>query len=287
MSKESGKMAKIFEKVPPADPPKVESQLPEELKGKSADEVYTALSEEHNTLTSAAELKHQTELAEARKPGEEPKPAPPPFVPPVQEEEEPNILTDPDGFMERQFNKRLAPLARQTVESQRTANREIFRSRVGSEEYEKYGSEMDEFMDRLHPSLQGNFKSYEAAYDYVRSRHFDEISNGMADKKATTKLMGILQKKGYSPEEITEFISTGETPAKPAVNQAGLFKPVTGLRQINDVKATPFNPTNVKERVTDPEERRMMKEFGMTEEEYIEQRSQNTDMMSELTRRVK
>ena len=280
-------MAKIFDKVPPVAPPKVDSQLPEELKGKSADEIYTALSEEHNSLTTAAELKHQTELAEARKPIEEPGPPAPPFVPPPQEEEEPNILTDPDGFMEKQFDKRLAPLARQTIESQRTANKEIFRSRIGNEEYEKYGQEMDEFMDKLHPMLQGNFKSYEAAYDFVRSRHFDEIADGMADKKATTKLMGILQKKGLSPEEITQFIAGEEPVTKSVTNQSGLFKPVTGLQQISNAKVIPFNPATVKARITDPDERRMMEEFGMTDEEYVSYRDQNTDMISELSRRVK
>jgi len=285
-------MAKVFEAVPaikPAEPdPKVgQSQLPEELKGKSADEVYAALSAEHNSITQAAELKHQTELAEARKlVVPEPKLRPAPTFTPPGEEEEPDFLTDQEGFMERQFNKRLAPLAQQTIESQRATNKEIFRGKVGNEEYAKYEEEIEDFIGRLHPMLQGNFKSYEAAYDYVRSRHFDEIADSMADKKATTKLMTILQKKGYGPEEIAQFIGSDEPSPKPAA-PTGLFRPVTGLQQINDVKTVPFNPTTVKARVTDPQERKMMNEFGMTEEEYIEYRDQNTDMVSELTRRSK
>lgn len=285
-------MAKVFEGVPPVVPVKpdegVQSQLPEELKGKSAEEVFSALSTEHTKVMTEAELKHQTELANRPAAVEEPKPVPRPAPVPAQQaqEEEPDFLTDPDGFMEQQFNKRLEPLARQTVESQKATNREVFWSKAGNEDFEKYGGEVDDFINKLHPMLQGNFKSYEAAYDYVRSRHVDEISETMAEKKATVKLMEVLQKKGLSSEEITQFIGSDKPAPEPAPS-TGLFRPVTGLQQIGNVRSTPFNPEKVKARVTDPKERAIMAEFDMTDEEYIEYRDQNSDAFSELARRSK
>ena len=285
-------MPGVFDKVPAVTPPVVndpaQSQLPEELKGKTADEVYAALSTEHNNVMTQAELKHQTELAGRPAAPVTPK-APTPPAPVFQQEnqeEAPDLLTNPDGFMDHQFNRRLEPLARQTLESQRATNKEIFQSKIGEDEYGTYGEEIESFVDKLHPALQGNFKSYNAAYDYVRSHHVDEISETLAEKKATVKLMAVLAKKGYSPEEITEFISTGEEPAAP-IAPTGLFGNSTGLRPVIRQTHTPFNPNKVGAKVTDPQERAMMAEFGMTDAEYIEYKDQNSDAFSEIARRSK
>ena len=274
------------------------SLLPEQLQGKSPEEVYEALREEHNRVMN--EYKAQ-KLDEALKGKEEqgvnPHPpkqrgrvddarryqqAPPP---PQSNEEEPDYWTDPKGFMENQLNRRLSPLIQTQTAALRGTNKQMFMQKMG-DEWQKYGDEIEQFVDALHPQLQVDPRAYQQAYNYVRSLHLDEIIEEQADSRAAQKLADRLADAGMEQEQIASIIS-GASPQQiqQQSESRSLFQTPTGVpRTGSSSTGAPRQNVGVqtKRKAYSAEEKKIMEQFGMSPKEYDEYRAENTDLYSAL-----
>jgi hypothetical protein len=250
--------------VAPAVP--AEPQLPTELQGKSPAEIYQILSNEHNRVLTERELEIRRESVRGA-PQEPPKPAASaaqfgPQPPVSGGGEEPNILTDPDGFMERQFAKRINPLYQSVLASQKHTNKQLFVNQVGADEYQRYGPEIEQFVEGLTPPAQMDPRCYQAAYTYVRGLHVDEI----VERGSETKI----KKKLDELRELGVDTSKLDQPVAP-VAQPNLF----GNRTVSPASVPTSRPAKQKVSLNQ-EEQRMARAFNMTDEEYASQRELNS-----------
>lgn len=253
------------------------NELPEALKGKTPEEMYALLQAEH--VRELEEVKKQTTIPVAPVTPPEPVPVqpqpyiPPAYVPPVQPVQEPDLFTNPTEFMEHQFQQRVAPLAQTISTTMRSTNREIFKNKIGAEEWDAFGQDIDKFVDSLHPSVQMQLDAYEAAANYVRGKRMPEIVEKVAAKRAEEAVKRVMDDYGIAPQQVQQ-------PVKPP----SLFQPVTGVV----TPASPpqhFNPSTApkKSKLTDVQ-KRMAQNFGMTEEEYLKYAEDNTDWVSQAQR---
>lgn len=283
---------------PPVDPvgkaKTDESKLPDELKGKSPGEVYDLLVKEHNdeieTLrTTMVKPEESNEAQRKDAPAYNPSYVPGGGFPAQQQQqqqqqEEPDIVTNPDGFMDAQFNRRMGPLVTATVQAQRETNRRLFAANVGKEEYAKRKDEIEALVDNLAPQMQMRPDAYDTAHNFVIAAHKDEIIEEEATKKATGKLVEILAARGLDENEIADAIKT-VNPTK-EVPQS-LFAPRVGVKSTVPVVphiesgngASGGRVPTRKPRLTN-DEKQLAIEFGMTDDEWVESKAQNTDVVS-------
>lgn len=264
----------------PEKPKEDVSKVPEELKGKSIDEIYTLLSEEHEKEMEQAK-------AEMSKPMEQQKPSSPPsgpqyqyqapqYSPPPQEEDEVDLVSDPDRFMEKQFKKRLDPLVHNTYNSMKEMNKQSFIGRVGAENWDKYGQEVEIFVNALSPQIQINPQAYQQAYQYVLSTHLDEIVDSQSTQKASEKLQKTLIRLGIDPSSLND--EDDDTQAQPERKSLFMRNPARATTQPVKSAKTDTKP----KRKLSAEEKKVADAFDMTDEEYAEYAALNTDLISSL-----
>lgn len=285
-----------------------ESNLPDQLKGKSSEEIFEMLRSEHEKEVNKLKAEKFDELDKEREESKKRGKVSPPTLPytrsgpptqprqprpgvsysqPRQEEEEPDIYSNPEGFMDRQFAKRVGPLVQAQTSAMRNTNREIFKGRVG-EDYEKYGEEIEQFVSALAPQLQADPRAYEQAYNFVRASHLDEIVESQTEKKATEKLAATLAEAGLEPDRIAEIVGSaqGNVGDGGGSNAASgsLFQRPTGVPRTAEATPRGDAPARAgggKGRLTS-EELKMMEEFGMSREEYLQYKAENSDTFSAL-----
>jgi hypothetical protein len=245
--------------------------LPEALQGKTPAEMYALLQQEH-----------MRELEEAKKavvppppppqPVQQPTYTPPPYVPPTQTTPDVDLFSDPNTFMEQQFQQRVAPLAQAVSTTMRSTNREIFKNKLGAEEWETFGQDIDKFVDSLHPTVQMQLEAYEAAANYVKGKRLPEIIEKETAKRSEETVKKVLEEYGLTPQQ---------TP--PPVPKTSLFQPVTGV-------VTPpspprhFSPTAPKRSKLTEDQQRLAKHFDMTDDEYLKYAEDNSDWISQAKR---
>lgn len=284
-------------------PQQDESNLPEALKGKSTSEIFEMLRQEHEKEINQLKAEKFDQLDKGKGKGSQPatplttgrgpvsqpqyQPGPVSYQP-QRQEEEPDIFSNPDGFMDRQFQKRLGPLVQSQAAAMRNTNREIFKGRIGGE-YEKYGEEVEQFVSALAPQLQADPRAYEQAYNFVRASHLDEIVQEKTETKAAEKLAATLAEAGLEPDRIAEIVSRANgssgNAAGELVSTGSLFQPTTGVPRTASATPRGDAPPRVgaagKGRLSS-EELKMMEEFGMTREEYVQYKAENSDTFSVL-----
>lgn len=307
--------ASLPENLPGSKEEENQVNIPDELKGKSPEEIYQRLSEENQRLLSEQEkaLKAQyfdesnKQTQGGQQGGQQNQQRYPQYNPqqhyvPAQsggEEDQPDPYTEPEKFMDMQLNKRLNPLVNQTVQSFRGVARQNFRQQVGNEEYEKYKDEIESLMDSFSPQVQMNPEAYETAYHIVQANHLDEITSSRAEQLASEKLQKTLLNLGIDQEQLKQALggedqSGQQTQQTQQLQQSQNYQPQSSLFQRNiGVPVTesskqgsvPFNGQNKggKSKLTE-DQKRMAKEFDMTEEEYAEWADLNTDIISTLGR---
>ena len=256
------------------------ANLPEELKGKSIDEVYSMLSEEHEKEMerAKAELVKQPEIQQKPAPQEAPRYN---YTPQYDQrsaeaEEEVDLVSDPDRFMEKQFKKRLDPLVQQTYSSMKEMNRQNFISRTGAENWDRYGSEVDAFVNALSPQVQIDPRAYQQAYQYVLSTHMDEIVEEKSVKQASEKLQRTLTRLGIDPSQLND--SDDEDGGSPEPRSLFARNPTKASTQpVKHVKQDSKPSRRLSEA-----EKRIAQEFDMTDDEYREYAQLNTDLISTL-----
>lgn len=297
---------------------KEESNLPEPLRGKTPDEVFKILQEEHNRVVNDIKAKAFDDQEEANKnkpnfqqpkPGQQPPQGAqtPPGVRPGQTPPQPqgqaptlpqggqgdgrgqvSYWQDPAGFLDQQLNARLAPMVQAQVAGMRGTNKQLFQQRA-AKDYEKYGEEMEAFIDNLAPQLQAHPEAYNQALNFVKSQHLNEIIEEERKSARSAGLAEALADEGVDPETIARIVakSGGQQAQQPQPQTVtSLFQSPTGIPRVAQGSQSPAaqqqgNPGRRGGQYT-PEERKMMEQFDMTPEEYEEMRSQNTDTYTAL-----
>jgi len=288
-------------------PPRVE--LPDQLKGKSAEEIYTILGTAHNQELDAAvnatkaefggkldELNKKIEqMAVTPQPGQQQQQPPGPRFGPqgVQqqqpgEEVPPDQLTDPDGFMDYQFRKRMAPLVNTTVTAMRENNRQLFASQ--NPEYETYRGDIEQIVNGFTPEIQMRPQAYEVALRYVKAGKIDEIAAEKGKTMANQVLTKVFKSLGLTPEQIRE--ATGEeTPAAggqppqaaTVVPSTSLFQGNVGVPITSQTGPSAVAPAATKKsKPASAVQREVMAAFDMDEAEYDQYAALNTDLLSAI-----
>lgn len=248
--------------VPPS-PPQQGSALPEPLQGKTPEQVYDMLVNEHNRIMA--------EQAVA-KPPEKPKvqePQVPTFQPPVVPAAEPaNILQEPERFVQEQFNQRVQPLIDSVIAGNRELSRQNLVSQVGKEEYETYKEEIEKVVSSLDPRLQVSPNAYMVAFKFVQASHLDDVVSKKAESLAEKKVREAFQRLGMEPP----------TAEQPAPQPRGLFQQAPAV-----ASPRPFNPQQNQTKLS-AAEKAAAKAMDLTEEEFVAYKSMNTDAISQLGR---
>lgn len=291
-------MAKIFAAPdPPAAPPA--TPLPKELEGKSAEEMYAMLKTEHNTIMDNVKAKKYDELTAVPPTPTATPPASPPSTPPPkgmvkpptsyqqpqQQSEEIDPVMNPGGFMQQQLDQRLGGLVETTVNSLRSTNREVFKQ--SKADFDKYGEEIEHFVDALHPQLQANPEAYKRAYDFVRSTHLDEIIEEKTQAGTAGALATALANAGVDEAQIAGIVAKTNGSVQPTseVARPSLFQPNVGVPpRVASSTTTPAPPAPAArsgQKFT-KQEQEMMERFEMTPEEWAVEREENTDIASSL-----
>lgn len=293
----------IFSSIPdnvPKAKKEPETKLPNELQGKSAEEVAQILLDEHQKVVTQMKA---DEFDKTKKP--EPKPAAQqqqqqqqqtaqPTVPvvPTATQQKASLYTDPEGFMDEQFAKRTGPFVQSTGLALRGANQQLLKNKIGDGEYGKYGEEIEQFMDKLAPQLQMHPGAYTQAYDFVRSLHLDEIVKEKAATEAAKTLEDTLVKLGVDPAK-AKAAAAGE-PVKPAEKDPepapSLFQGLTGTLPQVMKSTTPASAVGSAGGKTEGKGAKLTEEqkvvagrMGMDLDEYAEYAVMNTDLISEIT----
>jgi hypothetical protein len=304
----------VFEKVPGRNEgneqnnansgkPEGSSGLPEQLVGKSPEEVYQILSQEHNRVVDdavtnrLAELTNnrQTQNQQAQKPQTQSRTQQNVQYPQgnqvnqqaQQQQDDDNYWLDPKGFVDKQFQKRVQPLVQATVTNMRSTNREMFKDKH-KEEYDKYGDEIETFIDNLNPQVQMHPDAYKVARNYVLSTHLDDVVDEKVKQRSQGKLQDRVDKlydMGFNEEQIQNILAMeGEeqdnTPQQQNVN---LFQRTVGVPPVAKPKPKPRARSESKK--VNPLEKEMMEEFGMSKEEWESEKGENSDFVTEMTRR--
>lgn len=305
-------MSDLFQGLPDNLPKEEEkSNLPEQLQGKTPEQMYEILSQEHQREVERIKAKQfdeqqqkqqqpqqQQQQQSQQRPsqGYRPRQQPNYYVPPTypqgqqgQQEQEPDIFTDPDRFMDAQFKKRVEPLAQSYTQSLKETNKQNFRARIGEEEWNKYGEEVEQFMESLSPQVQIQPQAFETAYNFVRAQHVDEIAKEKSEQQASEKLQETLLKLGISPDRLKEVAGQegqGQQPGSEETVQSLFQRPTGAASSVPHTAASSGGGSTGgnkkgKRRLSD-EERRLAEEFGMSEDEYLEYAALNTDLISSL-----
>jgi hypothetical protein len=251
----------LFQTEQPKEEPKPVSILPEALKGKSPEETYMLLKQEHERdMQEQAEALKQAQIPAA--PVYEPPPAPT-YQPPVQAPDT-NYYADPEKFLKDEVNRRVAPLVQAQVQSNRNVAREVFQKTIPDDEWSKYRNEIEQFVGMVAPEAiaQDALGVYKSAHIFVRGKHLDEIVKERSKNVAKDAVREILAEAGIDDGKINSLFETPQ-PAQ----RSSLFQSNVGVVP-QTAQARSFNP-NAKPKVQlSDREKIVAQKFGMTPEEY-------------------
>jgi hypothetical protein len=198
-------------------------------------------------------------------------PPPPQAFPQFQQqEEEPNILMNPRGFLEDDYKRRVKPIIDRQNESMRVQNSTAFRMN-DPEFYAKYGQQVEQFVSSFDPILQADPRSYQAAAQLIKGS--PEYASYLREK-ARAEYLEELKTQG------TYVAPAGSPP--PVQPRAGYFGGAV-VPLAEGGQGAGQKPKNVVQ--LNEEQKRIADNFGMTDEEYAEQAGLNTDLYSVLGRK--
>lgn len=252
--------------APPA--PAKATILPEELQGKSAEEIYAVLQEEHNRLLEEEKAKKGVK-PQPPQPQQPPRFTPPPFTPPPEPEGFNPVRQEVNEVVDQALNARVAPLVANFVEAQRATNRSVFQQKIGKE-WERWGEDIEKFVSGLAPQVQAHPNAYDVAYNYIRSLHVDELVKERAAEEAKTIARQVLKEMGIDGASI-------EQPQQQPMRQS-LFN--RGIPSVSGPR--PFTPSQSAGSGLSSTEKRVAKDMNMTDEEYAAYKAMNNDALSLL-----
>jgi hypothetical protein len=272
---------------PPAAPKKPDEVLPDALKGKSSEEIFKILQAEH-VREMAEQTQGYTQRLEqlATRPPEQPQqPAPQqtsfPFSPPPAEE--PGFdLSNPEEYLSRQVDKRMAPVIQGMVAAGRESGRAIIKGSLPAGHWDRFGKEIEQFVDATNPQMQANPKIYEIAYNFVKGQHADEIIKEQVNVEAKKVAVELLKELGIDSESISAHTIADGKPQEPA--RQSLFQGRTGVSVSTPRSGSAANSAASKGKLSNAE-KAMCAKFEMTEDEYLLYKQDNSDLITQLGER--
>ena len=249
------------------EPEKSEEDLPDVLKGKSPEEVYRALQQEYLEIKTQDDVEKAKIQAERDALKAQIQNAPQMTAPQMATPQQSDTLlwNDPDTVMQKLKAEMVAPL-QEIAGSLRASNRNTFLMQLQQEnkmdEWEKYGGEIEQVVNSLHPNAQSRPEAYQAARSYVRGIHADDIIKEKVTASTEETVKAVLEKLGLN-DKVSEVIVEDRP-------QQSLFQRNTGIpyaggtRRIDLGKLTDSSPVLTKE------QHAVAKRFNMTPKEYIE-----------------
>lgn len=270
-------MSDVYSGLPDVNPqpgtPEGPSTLPEQLQEKTREQIYELLSQEHQRESALQKAQHELELEKLKN-----APAPPVSQIPQQAtvqspyangQQPVDLWTDPDKYLDNQMRQRLTPLVQSVANSLQSTNRETFKQNIGAENWDKYGEEIERFIRTLNPATRQDPQAYKAAWDYVRGMHTDDIVEERVSKATKEAVTHVLQELGIAQDRISEITGGNKPPQQQQRQQTSLFQNNIGTATPESGKSRKFTPNIPPRSKLTPEQQRVAKGFGMTDEEYI------------------
>jgi hypothetical protein len=233
----------VIDGTPEADAAKTATmEVPENLKGKSRDEILQALLEERKKLAGEPKAEPVSELTNTMREMLS-KLAPP------KQEVQPGYSTTPQAQLSREaqmseqdFSKyianlmledpvkaqqlvnerQMAPLLATVAASQAQLSRELALSNPAYKKvYDKYSNEIEQIIGAVSVQTRlQNPKIYHQAIELVKSRHIDEVVNEELEGKLQTLLDEKLKEYGITPGQKAQQPSQGYVPPATAARPA-------------------------------------------------------------------
>lgn len=270
--------------------------LPEELHGKTPSEIYNVLKEEHERVLKEEKDKMGDQGNQQNKTPIDPFTGKPMNFNMPQNYQQNNQYSsgnqgndDDDeplpglkGFMDKQLEKRMGPLVNQTFSSIRAQNRNYLQQKIGSAAWDKYGEEIEQLVGGMTPQVQIDPRAYEQAYKFVQANHLDEIAEEKARQifeEQQAKLQAQADAEYEDDDEETDIEQE-----KQEAKRSSLFQGNTGTPHVGKPATRSASSSGQKKgkRKLSQEEKAVAERFGMTDDEYREMASMNTDTVSSL-----
>ncbi len=245
--------------------------LPDELNGKTPEEIYDILAKAHEEDVNAVRkemIEKIPSLKEEPKKEEPPKKAyQPPYIPPMQQQQvqEPDLYTDPDGFVSRRVSAARAEVVNALALTQRPANEQLFYMGLdadGKALYDKYKAEINSRVDGLPPQSQISPDAYKMAFEIAVGMHWKEIEAARFDAKAEDLVKKTLKDRNLMSDEDIETAFTKEEPV--AQTRRSLFQ-----QPVNTPQPRYRGPAATVSSKLDEVQRKIARGFGMSDEEYL------------------
>jgi hypothetical protein len=240
---EDGEYEVVVDGTPEADAMKAASMdVPDNLKGKSRDEILQALLEERKKLAGEQKPEPVSELTSTMRemlsklapPKQEVQPgySLTPQTPLSREAQLPEqefskyianlMLEDPVRAQQLVMERQMAPLLTTVASSQAQLSRELALSNPAYKKvYDKYSNEVEQMVAAVpvQTRLQ-NPKIYHQAIELVKARHVDEVVNEELESKLQSMLEEKLKEYGISPGAKPQQPSQGYVPPSTAARPA-------------------------------------------------------------------
>lgn len=140
---------------------------------------------------------------------------------------------NPVGLLDRHFAARMGPVLQEHLEDRGKMNRQYFIDQ-NKDDWEEYGKEVDAFMSPMSLSTKAKLGSWAEGMNYIKAKHIDQIVEKRMKAQKEAEKKGLLEGRGAS---------------------AGGSNGGRGRYRLSDL------------------EKSVAKGFGMTEEEWIANKS--------------
>jgi len=253
--------------------------IPEELKGKSPDEIYDLLRNAHEEEVAAVrkdmidkipQLQPQKVPDTTAVPTQQPQTYQPPFTGGAGTAvDDQSIYTNPDAFVDTRVQRGVDQATEYLAAIQRPANEKLFVLNLDTDDKELYDTYKDEInanVNSLPLRTQIDPRAFEMAFQVVIGKHRKEIEKTRFEKQAESLVKTTLRDKvGMADEEI-EAAFTNKEP--PPVQRRSLFQPVTGVA-VNTPQPRYGGVAKMQTPKISEVQRKIARGFGMSDEAYM------------------
>jgi hypothetical protein len=246
--------------------------LPTELEGKSAEEVYAALSQEHVKEVEQVRkdiLDKLPSLKQEEKVTEKPVYQQPYVGQTTPTQEDVTMYSNPELYVQQRIDAAIAGVVGNYATNARPTNEMVFVQNLDVEDrdtYETYKAEVNSYMNRLDARGQADPRAYGVAFNVVLGEHRKEIEAKRFDKKAEDLVKETLRSKGLLDEDAIE---AAFAPKEIIPVRQSLFQPSLGVANIPQPRRTGQNTSvKVSPKINDLQ-RKIAKGFGMSDTEYM------------------
>lgn len=246
--------------------------LPDELVGKTQEEIYDILSQAHEQEVNEVRKEILEKIPKQKEPDKTQPVVQPvvqqqqqyqqPFVPPQAD----SFYTDPEALASQKAAEVRRDITQTMALTQRPANEQLFALSLDEEDREifaKYRAEINARVDSLPIEGQANPKAYELAYQVVTGMHRKEIEKERFEKNAEELVKNTLRDRvGMAEEDIARAFEKNEAPQRRSI-----FQVPTGV--VNAPQPRYQGATKAKSPKLDEVQKKIARGFGMTDEEYL------------------